>query len=145
MSDESTTRGEQAAEPSENEYREYLAQLRSVPADRIVLETMSGVLTAAQAKIGRNDARLMIDLSALMLDHARQYLPAQQAQQFDQVLGQLRMAQVQGEQAVAQRGAPEENDLPRPPAPPATATGAAAQPAQSQQPSPASKLWVPGR
>lgn len=144
MSDESTTRGDQTAEPSEKEFREYLAQLRSVPADRVLLETMSGVLTAAQAKIGRNDARLMIDLSALMLDHARQYLPAAQAQQFDQVLGQLRMAQVQGEQAVAQRGTAEENDLPQPPAPPATVAGPAAQPAQPQQP-PASKLWVPGR
>jgi hypothetical protein len=144
VSDESTTQGAGRDEPSESEYREYLARLRSIPADQVLLEALSGALTAAQAKIGRNDARLMIDLCGLMLDHTRDYLPAQQAQQFDQVLGHLRMAQVQGEQAVAQRGDTEPNDLPRPPAPPASGSGQA-RPTPPEQPSPASKLWVPGR
>lgn len=110
--------GDQGGQPSEEELREYLSQLRTVPADRIVLDALTSVLTAAQAKLGRRDARLLIDLSAATLDHTRAHLPDEQTRQFDEVVRQLQAAQVQAEQQVANSGAEEPNDLSQAPAPP---------------------------
>jgi hypothetical protein len=69
-------------------------------------------------KLGRRDARLLIDVAAVALEHARPYLPADLTRQTDQVLGQLRMAQVTAESRVSQQDQPEENDLNLSPAPP---------------------------
>jgi hypothetical protein len=142
------------APESEAQAREYVAQLRSAPAEQIVAELLSGLLNAAQIKLGRRDARLLIDLSALLTEHARRYLPAGMTRQVDQALHQLRLAQVRAESEAAQRK-PEPNDLADVPAPPAGtpapagAPGAASQPAAApappQQPPAASRLWIPGR
>lgn len=134
---------------TEEQAREYLAQLRSVPAEQIVTEVLSGLLNASQAKLGRRDARLLLELSAALVEHSRQHLPADLAGQVDQVLEQLRRGQVQAEQAVADQGGAEPNDLAEtPPAGADSQPGAAptAPPASPppQQP-PASGLWVPGR
>ncbi len=127
-------------QPTEEEIRQYLSQLRGTPAVQVVSEILFGLLNAAQAKLGRNDGRLMIDLSGLVLDHARRYLPSDQATQLDELLSQLRIGQVQAEKEVAAKGEAEPNDLAEAPPPP-TAT----QPAAPQQQRPASKLWVPGQ
>ncbi|HEX6194948.1 MAG TPA: hypothetical protein VFZ37_03505 [Jiangellaceae bacterium] len=124
---------------SEEQVREYLAQLRSAPADQVISEVVSVLLNAASAKLGRRDARLLIDLSAAMLERSREYISGDVAQQVDNVLGQLRLGQVQAE---AQVGDDETNDLSTmPPAP--------EQPAQGEQPPPQGqatpKLWIPGR
>ncbi|WP_129662521.1 hypothetical protein [Phytoactinopolyspora endophytica] len=148
MTEEANTSGDQPREtgqPSSEDIRKYLEQLRPVPADQVLAETLSSTLTAAQAKLGRYDARLLIDTAGLIFTHARGYLNDEAAKQFEQVLNQLRMAQVQAEQRSA--GQQEENDLPQPPAPPA-GSGVPQAPAAApprQQASPASKLWVPGR
>lgn len=118
---------------SEEEAREYLRQLRSAPADQILADVLFSLLNTAQAKLGRRDARLLIDLSALVLDHVRDQVPGTLAQQVDEVLGQLRVAQVQAESDLARQGRTEENDLAQPPPSP---------PPQQQRPS---KLWVPGQ
>lgn len=135
---------------SEEEARQYVAQLRSAPAEQIVTELLSGLLNAAQIKLGRRDARLLIDLGSLLLDHSRPYLHRELTRQVEQALHQLRLAQVQAENeaqaesAAAGSSQPEQNDLSETPAPPsgAPATPAAPPPAQ---PSPTSRLWVPGR
>jgi hypothetical protein len=141
------------APASEEQAREYVAQLRSAPAEQIITELLSGLLNAAQIKLGRRDARLLIDLSAQLHDHARRYLPAELTRQVDQALHQLRLAQVQAEGGASQRK-PEPNDLAELPAPPAGAPGrpaaappppASPPPAPPPQPSPAAKLWLPGR
>jgi hypothetical protein len=125
-------------QPTEQEIRQYLSQLRGTPADHVVSEILYGLLNAAQAKLGRRDGRLMIDLSGLVLDHARRLLPADQATQLDQLLAQLRIGQVHAENEVAARAEPEPNDLAEAPTPPA--------PAPSVPPQrPATKLWVPGQ
>jgi hypothetical protein len=142
--------------PSEDEIREYVQQVRSAPADRVVSEVLFGLLNAAQAKLGRRDARLVIDLSAAVLDHSRKYLPAELIEQVDQVLGQLRLGQVQAESRLAASSEPEPNDLPEaPPAPGATADrqppspptsgDSPARPAAAPRSEPPPKLWVPGR
>jgi hypothetical protein len=131
---------------SEDEVRAYVEKLRTAPADQLLVELLFTALNAAQVKLGRNDARLFIDFSSLLLDHVRDYLPDDARTQADQALGQLRMGQVQAEGEVARSGRPEPNDLERPP------TGITSHP-DEQPAAPAtppstggsSGLWVPGR
>ena len=81
---------------------------------------MFSLVQAAQVKLGRRDARLLIDVIAVAHEHARPYLPGDLTMQIDQVLGQMRMGQVSAEGHASQQGQPEENDLDRIPAPPPT-------------------------
>ena len=80
------------------------------------------MLNAAQAKLGRRDARLLIDVSTVAHQHARPYLPDELTKQIDQVLGQLRLSQVSAEGRASRPGEQEENDLDRVPAPPPAKT-----------------------
>jgi hypothetical protein len=134
--------------PTEEEVREYVDKLRAAPAQQILAEILYTALNAAQVKLGRKDARLFIDCSALLHQRLRDYLPADIVTQVEQALGQLRIAQVQAEREV-DSGEPETNDLDRIP------TGIvdrddAAEPTTGSEPSSGtqaagSKLWVPGR
>ena len=105
---------------SAEDAREYARRLRSLPADQVLGDFLFSLLNAAQVKLGRRDARLLIDVTAVAHEHARPYLPGELAGQIDQVLGQLRLGQVSAESHASQRGQPEENDLDRAPAPPPT-------------------------
>ena len=91
-----------------------------------------------------------------MVEQTRAVLPAELTSQVDDVLSQLRMAQVQAEPEVAQaaaQGQVEPNDLPADGGAPAaggdagddtpSAPEAPAQPAAGQDA--ASRLWVPGQ
>jgi hypothetical protein len=99
---------------------EYVRRLRSLPVDQVVGDVLFSLLNAAQVKLGRRDARLLIDVAAVAHDHARPYLPGDLTKRIDQVLGQLRLGQVSAEGHASQAG-PEENDLDRVPAPPSAA------------------------
>lgn len=121
---------------SEEQLREYLTQLRGAPADQVISEVVSVLVNAASAKLGRRDGRLLIDLAATMLERSRDYISGDMAKQVDDVLGQLRLGQVQAESQV---GDDEVNDLST--APPAPEQAAQQQPPQQ----PTSKLWIPGR
>ena len=107
--------------------RKYMQQMRSLPVDQVIGDVMSTMLNAAQVKLGRRDARLLIDLSTVAHEHARPYLPGELTRQIDQALGQLRLGQVSAEGHASEGGEPEENDLDRMPAPPPA--GAAQSPA----------------
>jgi len=109
--------GQERAESAEDA-REYVRRLRSLPVDQVIGEVMFSLLNAAQVKLGRRDARLLIDVSSVAHEHARPYLPGELSRQIDQVLGQLRMGQVSAEGHVSQQGEPEQNDLDRLPSPP---------------------------
>jgi hypothetical protein len=126
-------------EPPDDEAREYVRQLRSLPVGQLLGEVMFSLLNAAQVKLGRRDARLLIDVCTVAHEHARPYLPGEIIKQIDQALGQLRLGQVSAEAQVSQRGQPEDNDLDRVPAPPP----AGAPPSPAGQAT--SRLWVPGR
>ncbi|MBO0829054.1 MAG: hypothetical protein J2P24_14870 [Streptosporangiales bacterium] len=129
--------------PSAEDVREYRRQLRTLPADQLVADAVFSLLSAAQAKLGRRDARLLIDLATVSATHARDHLPRDLVRQIDDALGQLRLAQVTAE-GRGEPGEVEENDLERMPAPPTT--GAADPPAAPTPSSPAAgRLWVPGR
>ena len=71
-----------------------------LPGKQVIAEVLQGLLNAAQVKLGRRDARLLIDLSASVVDHARPHLSGDLASQVDQALSQLRMGQVEAEKEV---------------------------------------------
>ena len=110
--------GEQGDKRSAEDAREYTRRLRSLPVDQVLGDFLFSLLHAAQVKLGRRDARLLIDVTAAAHEHARPYPPGELARQIDQVLGQLRLGQVSAESHASQQGQPEENDLDRAPAPP---------------------------
>jgi len=142
----SETAGAGATPPvTEEQVRELLARLRQTPVEQVVAELLTSLLNAAQAKLGRRDARLLIDLRGLMIDHARRYVSKGLADQVDQALTQLRLGQVRAESEAASGNRPEEkNDLAETPTPP-TGAPAAEKPQSSPSSSAASRLWVPGR
>jgi hypothetical protein len=105
---------------STEDSREYARRLRSLPVDQVLGDVLFSLVQAAQVKLGRRDARLLIDVIAVAHEHARPYLPGDLTMQIDQVLGQMRMGQVSAEGYASQQGQPEENDLDRIPAPPPT-------------------------
>ena len=111
--------GQEQARSAE-EAREYVRRMRSLPVDEVIRDVLFGLLNAAQVKLGRRDARLLIDVSTVAHEQARPYLPDELSRQIDQVLAQLRMGQVSAEGLAGQQGEPEENDLDRLPAPPPT-------------------------
>ena len=51
-------------EPTEEEIRAYLSQLREAPVDQVLAEVVNALLNAAQVKLGRRDGRLLIDTVA---------------------------------------------------------------------------------
>ena len=97
---------------------EYVQRMRSLPVSDVIGDALVSLIHAAQVKVGRRDARLLIDVTAVAHEHARPYLPDDLARQIDQVLGQLRLAQVTAEGNASLQSQPEENDLDRAPAPP---------------------------
>src|SRR5215467_13392339 len=104
--------------PSTKNVQEYVRRMRSLPVEQVIGDVLMSLLNAAQVKLGRRDARLLIDLSTVAHEHARPYLPGELTQRIDQVLGQLRLGQVSAENQASRQDQPEENDLDRPPAPP---------------------------
>lgn len=110
--------GQQGDKGPAEDAREAARRLRSLPVDQVLVDFLFSLLDAAQMKLGRRDARLLIDVTAVAHEHARPYLPGELTRQIDQVLGQLRLGQVSAENRAGQQGEPEENDLDRVPAPP---------------------------
>ena len=147
MSTETTRDDDQQpgpAETSNSDAQELVDRLRSAPAEEVVAELLSTLLSTAQVKLGRRDARLFIDLCAQTLEYAGPYLPDELVGQVETALGQLRMAQVSAENEVAKKGTPEPHDVRRIPTPVTSRDRAEASPGQPPAP-PSSKLWVPGR
>jgi len=107
-------RGERSAEDA----REYARRLRALPVDQVLGDFLFSLLNAAQVKLGRRDARLLIDVAAVAHEQARPHLPDELTRQIDQLLGQLRMGQVSAEGRAGQHSQSQENDLDRTPAPP---------------------------
>jgi hypothetical protein len=132
---------------TEDDVRQYVEKLRSTPAQQILTEMMFTSLNSAQVKLGRKDARLFIDLTALMRERLGDYLPDDIGPQVDQALGQLRLAQVQAEREVAAAAEPESGDIDRAPTGIVGPADAAAseQPGSTPPSSGSSTLWVPGR
>jgi len=142
------SQGPQTGEPTEAEIRAYLEQLRNAEVDQVVAEVATALINAAQVKLGRSDARLLLDLVAVVADQVRGRVPDELTGQLDEALTQLRLAQVDAEKQLNAEGTAE------PAQDPATAPSAddgAGQPQSSGGPSTAAsdsstgkRLWTPG-
>ena len=119
----------QADEPPAEDTREatdaddYARQLRAFPVDQILRDFLFSLLNAAQVKLGRRDARLLIDVTAVAHEHARPHLPGELTRQIDEALGQLRMAQVSAENHASQQGQQDDKDRGASAAPPPDGPG----------------------
>ncbi len=134
-------------QPSEEEVRAYLSQLREAPVEQVLAEVSSALLNAAQVKLGRRDARLLIDLTAAIADGGRDALSEDIIGQLDDALNQLRLAQVEAEKQVSASGEAESNDLGEQAGDAADSSSedASSSGTPSAGSDAASRLWVPGR
>ncbi|MDQ3538859.1 MAG: hypothetical protein M3415_08710 [Actinomycetota bacterium] len=137
-------------QPSPEEMRAYLEQLRDADAVAVVAEAYNMLAAAAQVKLGRLDARILIDAMAGMAEAAGPRLPEELAAQMRQGVAQLQMAQVQAEREEAGAGGAPPADqaetsrageatiaAPEPSSPPSQEDAA------SQRMT--DRLWIPGR
>jgi hypothetical protein len=128
-------------QPTEEEMQAALSQLREAPVAEVIIDILQGLLSAAQVKIGRRDGRLLLDAAALVNDHAAGHVDAALTDQVNNALTQLRMAQVEAEKEIAASGEAQPSDVAGSEAP-TEADNATPPP---DEPSPTSRLWVPGR
>ena len=133
------------AEASEEDARKLVEQLRATPAEQVIADVFSTLVTAAEVKLGRRDARLFIDLGTAMSQYAGPYVSDELGQQVEKVLAQLRLAQVSAESRVAEKRDQEPNDLTRAPTPPAAGAPGGQPIGDPSAQAPSSRLWVPGR
>ena len=128
-----------AGGPSEAELEQMLAQMREAPAEQVLVEVVNVLLQAAQVKLGRPDARLLIDAVAAVAQVSSGRADEALLSQVGQAVTQLRLAQVEAEGG--EGAATAASDAPQtPPTPPATPRGPAAAPEGQQR----SRLWTPG-
>lgn len=104
-----------------------LEELRGRPAGDIVVQAAAVLITAAQAKLGRADARVCIDVLAGLVEAARGRVEEALTAQLDAALNNLRLAQVDAETRLAAT-----------PAGPGTGQGGG-----QERPGGSGRLWVP--
>jgi len=138
MSDHMT--GMQGPEPTEEELRAYLLELRQADPAEFVMQAVNILVTGAQAKIGLADGRLLIDALAGLVDGASTALPQELAGALATAVVQLQTAQVQAEAQIggAPAGAPGAG---------AAESGAPAAPPTTSEPKQkmTDRLWIPGQ
>jgi len=130
--------------PSEAEIQIMLAQMREAPAEQILVEVANILLQAVQVKLGRPDARLLLDAVAAVAAAANGRADATLVTQVEQAISQLRLAQVEEEARLA----PGDTEAATPAGPPSApqSVGPEAPVQASEAGGPArSRLWVPGR
>lgn len=131
--------GQEGGQPSEEQIRAYLSQLREADATEIVAQAFSLLASGAEVKLGRRDARVLIDAAAALSDAVGEDIDGGVTEQMSNAVGKLRMAQVEAE------GGQKEQT---------TSQTASQQPPGEQQPSAGSqqqtgrsgtsRLWTPG-
>ncbi len=137
--------------PSEAELQMMLAQMREAPAEQVLVEVINGLLQAVQVKLGRPDARLLLDAVAAVADSVRGRADAKLIDQVAGAVAQLRLAQVEAEGGAGAptRQEPADPEAPATGTPGTTSRGPGKPDAPGQPGAPgapgASRLWVPGR
>lgn len=136
-------------QPTQEEIEAYYAQLREAPVEDLLMQCIGMLAAGAEAKLGRPDARTLIDAMAGLVQVGDGQL-GEATEQLKAAVAQLQMAQVQVErQMQAQAGGAEGDDEGASAAdgqdtPPQASPPPAAQPSAAQ-PKPTDKLWLPGR
>jgi hypothetical protein len=143
---------EQANQPSEEEMRAYLEQLRDADPAEIVAQAYTMLGTGAEVKLGRSDARVLIDAMGALAEAAQGRLGDDLVTRMRNGVVQLQTAQVQAERQAAGDGgtaqAPQA-EAPQQPSgspsqPPPPAPGAGHEDTGGGQPR-TDRLWIPGR
>lgn len=149
---ERTDASGQGGQPSEEDVQAYVDQLRDAQPADIIAQAYTMLGTGAEVKLGRADARVLIDVMDAITSAAEQKLPGDLAERMRNGVVQLQTAQVQAERDSEGQGSPQgaETGQASPSggqqAPPAGGQQAAQQGQQSQQgQSAAERLWIPGR
>ena len=73
--------GQAAQQPSQEEMRAYLEQLREADAAGLVAEAFNLLATGAQVKLGRPEARVLIDALSAMVEASSVTMPEQITEQ----------------------------------------------------------------
>lgn len=149
----SDPRTPQADQPTQEELQAYLEQLREADPAEVVAQAYTMLGTGAEVKLGRSDARVLIDAMAAMTEAVGDGVGQDLATRMRNGVVQLQTAQVQAEREAAgtasaegAQGTPPPAQAPGAQRPADTGTGTAGRPAQEQsQGSPADRLWIPGR
>jgi hypothetical protein len=132
--------------PTEAELQMMLAQMREAPAEQVLVEVINALLQAVQVKLGRPDARILLDAVAAMAESVRGRADAQLVDQVAGAVTQLRLAQVEAEGgASGGAGADGAGEGPIAAGEPRDAQAAAPSPEAQPGQQGASRLWVPGR
>ncbi|MBA2528754.1 MAG: hypothetical protein H0V19_02120 [Euzebyales bacterium] len=149
MSDPTAMPGQ---EPSPEELRAYLEQLRGAEAAGLLAEAYNLLAAGAQVKLGRSDARPLIDAMAGIAAAVGDRVPAELAAQMRDGVAQLQTAQVQAERQTAAEGegtgdasAREPDAVPPPGGPARPETGVAGAQRQGSGQRMTDRLWIPGR
>jgi hypothetical protein len=146
----------QPGQPSEEEIRAYLQQVREADPAAIVVQSFQMLGEGAQVKLGRRDARVLIDSMAGITEAVADSLPEELVGQMREGVRQLQSAQVEAEgaadgdaggdtggAATRSAGAPTEQPTTTRPQGSAPMTG---EPRTSEpQPKKSDRLWIPGR
>jgi|SRR5918998_2492528 hypothetical protein len=130
---------------SEEELLAYVAQLREVPVADMLGQAYTMLGSWAEAKLGRRDARPLIDAMSGLVQGAGSGLPEDLADRMRRGIGQLQLAQVEAEQQLAaeQQATP---DQPASQPPHDRPTEQAPSPGAGQDDQRLTdRLWIPGR
>lgn len=90
-------------QPTEEELREYLVQLRAADPAEFLAQAFNILATGAQAKLGLTDGRLLIDAMGGLVDAVADRLPNEIAEPMRNGVVQLKTAHVQAERELAER------------------------------------------
>lgn len=85
-------------QPSEEEVQQYLEQLREADPSDVVAQAFNMLATGAQVKLGRPDARMLIDALDAIASAVSDRFNQEFAEQMRTSVSQLQNAQVQAEQ-----------------------------------------------
>lgn len=146
-------------QPSEEQMRAYIEQLRAADPSEIIAQAFTLLGTGGEVKLGRPDARVLIDAAAALVEATAGRLPAELHEGMRAGVTQLQTAQVQAEreagahadasgreEAAGTKGdAAQGQPSPPPSAPPSAAPRAPQQGGQPSDGSMTDRLWVPGR
>lgn len=152
VSDPRREQGEQAAQPSEEEMKAYLEQLREADPAEIVAQAYTMLGTGAEVKLGRSDARVLIDAMGALAEVTQGKLEDDLVTRMRNGVVQLQTAQVQAEREAAGAGQPSAASQPagaeQSPGPAGqgqTPTPGQDQPDAGGEESMTDRLWIPGR
>lgn len=147
---ESTGASDQGEQPSDEDVQAYVEQLRGAEPQDIIAQAYTMLGTGAEVKLGREDARVLIDAMEAITSAAEQRLSGDLPERMRNGVVQLQTAQVQAERQQAGEaegaGQAEQGQQAGGPQAPGQEQQSASQGQQGDQgKSAAERLWIPGR